>query len=250
MAIHQDIGLTLRRLDYSETSQVLVVMTQRYGKVRLIAKGARRSTKTRFSPGIDLLELGDLSFSVRSPAQEALATLTAWKQRTAFTSLRERLPRLHAAQYAAEITAGLTEDWDPHPDLFDGLVTMMERLSTASEVSGAVVEFQRKLLTSIGSMPRFAACVVCGRPISPRGPVYFSSFEGGLLCRDCEPARTEKRQVNPASLAALRGESSAAGVGAFDILNYHLGHLMGRAPLLADVLVDPRLARGVHTRKS
>jgi DNA repair protein RecO (recombination protein O) len=256
MPILQDAGVTLRRLDYSETSQILVLFTQRYGKVRMIAKGIRRSTKTRFATGIDLLEVGDVSFSVRMPGQEALAMLTAWRQRNAFSGLRAALPRIHAAQYLAEVVPALTEDWDPHPQLFETLVRFLEYVSQADEVLAPVVRFQRRLLEAIGSVPRFDVCVACGRAVAARGPLHFSSAEGGLLCATCEPARPEKRLVNPAALPALRGESagprapaSDALVGAFDIFNYHISHLMGRAPWLAPYLVEPRAARTIGARE-
>jgi DNA repair protein RecO (recombination protein O) len=271
MPTFQDRGVTLRRLDYSETSQILVVFTQRYGKVRMIAKGIRRSTRKRFATGIDLLEEGDVAFSVRTPGQEALAILTAWRQRSAFSGIRGALPRIHAAEYAAEVVAALTEDWDPHPQLFDTLVRFLEYLAGADEVMAPVVRFQRRLLEAIGSIPRFDVCAACGRPLEPHGPPYFSSREGGLLCPSCEASRAEKRQVRPDSLDILRSKETGtrnhpsevsggvqprrpsrapdarlnAMLGAFDIFNYHISHLMGRAPLLAACLVDPRRARTI-----
>ena len=64
MAAVKDQAIVLRRLDYSETSQVLVFLTREHGLQRLIAKGIKRSTKKKYATGIDLLERGRLVFLI------------------------------------------------------------------------------------------------------------------------------------------------------------------------------------------
>jgi len=105
--------------------------------VRAIAKGIKRSTRSRFAVGIDLLELGHVVWSARADRPQNLGILTEWKQVNAFVGLRERLERLHAAQYAAEITAELTPEQDPHPTLFDHLQFFLGKLSVVSGQSSA-----------------------------------------------------------------------------------------------------------------
>ncbi|MCH7813099.1 MAG: DNA repair protein RecO C-terminal domain-containing protein, partial [Planctomycetes bacterium] len=181
--------------------------------------------------------------------------------------LRPRLSRLYAGQYAAEVVAGLTEDWDPHPIAFDALVGLLERLCELEKPLPELVGFLGRLLNEIGSMPRFDACVGCGLAVAGGRDLYFSSFEGGLLCRDCEGAHVEKRRVSEAAWAVLRSAADPSGLdtppasgevntvrvddpsvgadfdpawaGAFDLFNYHVSHLMGRAPLLADKVLPP-----------
>lgn len=235
MVTISDSAVALRRLDYSETSQVIVFFTREHGKIRAIGKGLKRSTKTRFAVGVDLLDIGHLVISSRTVRTDRLANIVEWKQTRMLLGLREKLCRLHGAQYLAEMTSHLTEDWDSHPELYDALVAGFEELADADEPLGATVRFQKALLNSIGSMPRFDGCVLCGRAVDL---THFSSFEGGLICRHCEPMQIEKRELTPATLAALRGVVEPdARIGAFDILNYHVSHLMGREPKLAAKLV-------------
>lgn len=250
MPLIHDEAVVLGRLDYSETSQVVVLFTRGHGKARAIAKGIKRGAKARFAAGIDLLEAGTAILSVRQERSEALATLTEWKQTRAFSGLREKLNRLHAAEYAAEITAALTEDWDPHERLHDELVATLMRLADAAEVIAEVVTFQHALLDAIGSLPRFDACMLCGRRDAL---THFSSFEGGVICRHCEPAQVEKWQVSSLALSLLSGRpqrpsgAQAASVveGAFAVLNYHIAHQMGREPRLASKLIPPARRRVV-----
>lgn len=244
MPVWTDSACVLTRLDYSETSQVLVLFTRNHGKVRILGKGTKRSTRTRFQPGIDLLDIGHVVFSARQEHTSSLATLVEWKQTRCLFGLREKLPRLHAAQYAAEITAYLTEDWDPHPELFDALLAALAAFEAAEQPLPPVIVFQQALLATIGSLPRWDACVACGRA----GELtHFSSHQGGLICRYCALDRVEKRELAPHTVAALRGAPDAPpGETAFDILNYHIAHLMGREPRLAARLAPPARRRTIR----
>jgi len=243
MSLIRDEAVVLGRIDYSETSQVLVLFTREHGKVRAIAKGIKRGTKARFAVGVDLLDVGHVVFSSRGERSETLATLTEWKPSRSLWGLREKLFRIHAGQYAAEVTAQLTEDWDAHPELFDALSSTLAALTDAPEPLNIVTRYQFALLDSIGSLPRFEACVLCDRK---EDLTHFSSFEGGLICRHCEPGRVEKREVAARTVEVLRGwhspnvhrsQSSGTQAGVFTVLNYHIAHLMGREPLLATSLV-------------
>jgi DNA repair protein RecO (recombination protein O) len=244
MASTGDSAVVLARRDYSETSQVIVLFTRQHGKVRAIAKGIKRGTKKRFAVGIDLLDIGQVVFSVRQERTASLATLTEWKQTQSLSGLREKLFRIHGAQYFAEITERLSEDWDPHVELFDALISTLATLAEAAEALTPVVDYQLRLLASIGSQPRFDVCVLCRRESDL---TYFSSLEGGMICRHCEPVQVEKWQVSNATLKYLRGRvkdriTSGSPTGAFSVLNYHIAHLMGREPMLAAKLV-PRAGR-------
>lgn len=283
MPLIRDEAVVLARLDYSENSQILVLFTRSHGKVRAIGKGIRRGTRTRFAAGIDLLEVGAAVLSSRGERSGSLALLTEWKQTRAFSGIREQLRRLHSAQYIAEITSRLTEDWDPAPRVFDAFLRALAAISGTQEVLAEVVAFQHVLLDDIGALPRFDACVMCGRE---QNLTHFSSFEGGFVCRHCEPPQVEKRAVSPPTVALLqhfgrthapetsdaetesveastRVETRAQGydrsrsqgenvpasrdplAGPFSLLNYHISHLMGRQPVMAVHLVPTRVQRRV-----
>ena len=133
----------------------------------------------------------------------------------------------------------------------------LNELADAEDILGIVVRYQTALLQAIGSMPRFDACVACGRT---EDAIYFSTQEGGILCRHCEPGHVEKRALSDSALRTLRAavdrqtgttcdQSRTPGggyVGVFDILDYHLAHLMGRPSSLADKLVSPQTRRTIR----
>ncbi len=231
MPIQSDQALVLRLTEFSETSQIVTLFGHRHGLLRLIAKGARRSTKTRFAAGLDLLELGDVSYAPpRGDAQ--LGTLTEWSQRDSFSGLRSEAVRLFGGLYAAELVATLTEVDDPHPELFDALLRLLRDLSghatadSAPTPADALARFQNALLTSIGYAPDLQNCVDCKRPPTAGGVIYFSPAAGGLLCRDCELHHVEKRSISHELLRTAPGTGN--GPAWVTLLDYHLTHIAGQ----------------------
>ena len=236
MSVFADQAVVLLRYDYSETSQVVALMTREHGVVRGIAKGIKRGTKTRFATGIDLLDIGRVVLTSRQEKRDKLATITEWKQTSSLPGLRDSLPRIYAAQYLAEITSHLMEDWDPHAGLFDHLIVALTELAAASEPLATIVQYQRGLLGEIGSLPRFEACVVCGRT---ENLTHFSSLQGGMICADCQASQLERRGVTPETLERLTGSTPTPPMtGPFLLLSYHISHLMGRESRLASKLVS------------
>lgn len=264
MSATKDLGLVLRRLDYSETSQVLAVFCRETGQQRLIAKGIKRGTKTRVAVGIDLLELGHVVFSRRPGSEAQLGTLTEWRQEETFPHLRQMLVALYAAQYAADRTAQATLDGDPHPLLFEALLALLRSLGGVPPLS-ALTAFLWTLLREIGLMPELRRCGGCTAAlerIEPRRVWYFSARQGGLLCRDCEPAHVEKRRVDPAGLTALWRVADAANddassatapddgpdlLAGFDLLDYHLTETLAK-PSRVGALLRGALPRAPGSR--
>jgi DNA repair protein RecO (recombination protein O) len=252
MALIKDDAIVLRRLDFSETSQVLAIFTRAHGQQRLIAKGIKRSTKQRASVGIDLLELGAVVIFQRAGHEDRMGTITEWQQRSTFPHLRASLKQWYAAQYAAEAVAQLTEVHDPHPAVFDSLASFLEQVSHRDSLS-ALVEFLWILLTQLGMRPELSRCMSCGNELDlaqGSGPhitaplLYFSSREGGAICRDCEPNLVEKLRIDSAAVRGLQAnriESTRDAAHAFALLDYHLRETIGR-PLRLSAPIKSTLA--------
>jgi recombinational DNA repair protein (RecF pathway) len=146
-----------------------------------------------------------------------------------------------STNYAAicgEVTSHLMEVHDPHPELFDGLCIFFRALAGGTPI-GLLSRYLWFMLTQIGLRPELSRCMGCGRSVEKDAKLYFSSHQGGALCRDCEPSMVEKRRIsgplarslgvtgspNPLDDPALAGE-------AFELLDYHLTELLSRPPKL------------------
>jgi DNA repair protein RecO (recombination protein O) len=185
MPLASSRAICLRKTEYSETSQILTLLTRDQGIIRAIAKGAHRRTKagaSRFDGGIDILDLGDAVFTADTSRE--LAILTDWKLQDGHLGLRKNLRSLYLAIYAADLVSTLLEEHDPHSEVCDMLQKILVDLATPS-LEETFLAFQLDLLQEAGFTPEFGICVNCSKPISDRDDVYFSPSRGGVVCRNC-----------------------------------------------------------------
>jgi len=204
MALARDRCICLRKLDYSETSQILLLFAREHGLLRVIAKGAHRRTKagaSKFDGGIDLLDVGDAVFTF-DPGKE-LNLLTEWGLREGHLELRRSLRAMYLAQYAAELIALLFEEHDAHPALFDRLAQSLPELATP-RAEETFLAFELDLLREGGYLPGLSSCGECGRPAGEQES-FFSPARGGVVCRNCEGAVPDRMSVDARLLRLMQG---------------------------------------------
>ncbi|HEV2296652.1 MAG TPA: DNA repair protein RecO [Tepidisphaeraceae bacterium] len=205
MALVSDRCICLRKVAYSETSQILLLLARQHGLVRVIAKGAHRTTKagsSKFGGGIDLLDLADAVFT-HDPERE-LSTLTEWCLRNGHLELRSNLRGMYLAQYAAELVAMLIEEHDPHPDLFDRLEHTIKELATG-RAEEAFLAFELDLLREAGYLAELVHCVSCGRDAAGSEATFFSPGGGGVVCRHCESAVHDRMHIDLRLVRLVQG---------------------------------------------
>jgi len=196
MALSHDRCICLRKVEYSETSQILTQFGKQYGVMRVIAKGAHRTTKagaSKFGGGIDLLDCGEAVFTL--DLEKQLGTLTEWTLVEGHLGLRRSLRAMYLGQYAAELVSLLIEEHDPHPELFARLEQTLAELSTP-RAEEAFLAFELDLLRETGYLAELSACVECGGAIGDRELVYFSPARGGIVCRNCEGVVPDRMQID------------------------------------------------------
>ncbi|WP_428938882.1 DNA repair protein RecO [Fontivita pretiosa] len=202
MPLVSDCCICLRKTEYSETSQILMLLGREHGIVRVIAKGAHRKTRagaSRFDGGVDLLDLGQAVLTY-APERE-LGTLCEWSLREGHLALRRNLRALYLALYAAELTSLLFEEHDPHPELFDRLEQTLRELPSP-RIEQVFLAFELDLLREAGYVPQLSECVMCGSSSLERA--YFSAARGGVVCRNCEQLAPDRIVIDPRLLRLVQ----------------------------------------------
>ena len=239
-------AIVIRSVEFSETSLVVTLFTREFGKIGALAKGARR-LKGPFESALDLLALCRIVFLRKS--SESLDLLTAAKLLRRFRSAGRDLAGLYAAYYVAELLNGLTDDGDPHPELFDLADETLVLLAAGDSVAKSVVRFELGTLRLLGHMPLLDACVECGVPIAPAGRVAFGLIDGGVLCPRCRGGKDQVVLVSAGVLRAMaqladpdgnlwrRLEMDPRSFGELRrVLNRYLTHLLGRKPRMHEYM--------------
>src|SRR2546430_4305962 len=127
MPAEKAVGLVVRTTDWSETSRIATIWTRELGKVRALAKGGRR-LRSNFDSALDLLTVCSIVLLRKSSGNLDLLTEAQVVQR--FPQLRGDLQALYAAYYIAELLSEWTQDYDPHPVLFDEALETLRELGT------------------------------------------------------------------------------------------------------------------------
>jgi DNA repair protein RecO (recombination protein O) len=218
VAAEKALGLVVRTTDWSETSRIATIWTREFGKVRVLAKGGRR-LKSNFESALDLLTLCSIVLLRKSSGTLDLLTEAQVVRR--FPELRRQLPALYAATYVAELLGEGTEDYDPHPALFDEAVRTLETLGAAGNQTGAcLARFELTFWRELGYEIVLEKCVACEGAVTGID-LAFGPGQGGVLCGNCRSGHRQARNLSPRAWQALRELS--AGVGDGRILDSNVG---------------------------
>lgn len=198
----KDQAICIRDLDWSETSQLVVMLTRGHGKVRGLAKGSRRQSPSaiaRFSGGINLLNRGEVVATTRRNTQ--LAAVTEWDLQDDHFHLRRDLAALRLASYGADLCNAMLADEDAHPGTFEALRAFLQALvrggsevpppGGAADASGAhgeaLLRFQWAVLSDCGFQPELSRDVEADGPLDALGKAGAYTFDpklGGFTTRD------------------------------------------------------------------
>ena len=201
----KDTAICIRAVDYSETSQIITFFTRANGKISAIAKGSKRP-KSAFDGPVEVFAYGKIVFS--DSAKEKLAVLTEFQQQPALTSLADNLFTLHCASFAVELVNHLTDEYDPHPQLFDAFLQFLKNTQEAShetrDTISLLILFQLALLREVGLQPILNYCVNCKTRYEANWQqCYFSHSANSLICRDCEASFPDRISLTAAAADAL-----------------------------------------------
>src|SRR5574341_156092 len=119
MAIHKTEAVVIGRRGLGESDRLVEFYTREFGKVRGVAKSARRP-RSRFGSSLELFTLGEMIFF--DTGRSELVRVDHFDILHPFVGVREDLERLGRGAWAVECLARLSADRDPHPALFRLLV--------------------------------------------------------------------------------------------------------------------------------
>lgn len=200
MNIYKTEAILLKDYDLGEQDKIVVLYSRRYGKTKVVAKGARR-IKSRFAPLIQPPSYSSLLISKNRKGTLDILSECAVKHH--FLEIKKDLIRFAYACYLIELIDKLTEEEEFQPSLFQLLLRVLFLLEKSSKHSlNLLVEgFQLKLLNVLGCQPYLEGCINCRKDVGSIVSFYFSLRLGGLLCENCQ--RVDKKRMSFSKEALL-----------------------------------------------
>ena len=188
-------AIVLSRTDFGEADRLLVIYTPRHGKLRAIAKGARKPT-TRKSGHVELYARTDLLLH----RGRELLIISQAEMTEPYLPLRDDLTRTAYASYAAELLDRFTTDEtdEESQTLFALLDATLHRICTDSDLRLTARFYELRLLDTVGFRPELTRCISCHEAIRPEDQ-FFLPGEGGVVCPTC----AERHYSGAGSLLAI-----------------------------------------------
>ena len=193
MKIEEFKGIVLSATDYSEASKILNVLTDKFGVIGIMAKGAKK-VKSKFSSVSNPLIYGTFNVYYK---ENKLSTLISVDVIDIFENIHKDLTKITYSNYLLDLFIQ-TSRQDNNCELFgllrDALVKINKNIN--SKVITQIVEI--KLLDYLGVSPKIDSCSLCG---SSDNIVTLSSYSGGYICKNCF---SDEKIVNSKTIKIIR----------------------------------------------
>lgn len=242
MSTWHDQAICLDIIDYSETSQVVTVLTGAHGLLTLLAKGAKRQTRKGFSGSfsgpLDFLAGGEvLVLPARQPG--AMGLLSGWELLQPRRDLRGHLPAYYAAALLADVTLTLLPPGDVTSTWLRELEAALTLLPHTAPAR-VVLSYLKFALAAAGYALVYDRCMVTGRMFRPGEMVRLDPQAGGIVA--CTPAQRDalpsgivtalQRLTQPTGLDTAqlqRPVTPSAALAALDLLCQRVETVSDRA---------------------
>ena len=180
-------AIMLRRLDYGDYDLILTLLTLSRGKISVIAKSAKKSTK-RFAGILELFSV--LNVVCRLGRRAKMPVLQEAELKQPFDQIRQDIIKTAYASYWAELIADWSEERQQQRQLFHLLHFLLMELDSGKIPSEVLsILFQLHFMAISGHRPSLGQCSQCQTPLDKMGEqaVKVDLAKGGVVCQRCYP---------------------------------------------------------------
>jgi len=187
-------AVVIKKSDLGEADSLVTLYTPYLGKIRAVAKGARRP-KSRIGGHIEPPSHTQMLLA----RTRSLDIISQCQTVDGFVALRDDLRRTSSAIYVIELLDRFTAEAEQDSALFRLIVDTLHRLCWTSNQQTVLRHYELHLLGHLGYRPQLERCLVCQSLVEP-GPNYFAA-SGGVVCPRCTD---QEAAPYPLSLNALK----------------------------------------------
>ena len=181
MPLKETEAFVLRSQPLGESDRVVTFLTRAEGKIRGVAKGARKSRR-RFGSNLELLSRVRLGYFEKEGAD--LARIESAELLESFYRLQEDPERGAVLACLAEISDAFAREQQEDEPFFRLLLTVLRAVRDGLGLDWAGRYFEVWTLRLHGVLPGLGLCARCAAGLLDRGGRY-DRREGIVICVDC-----------------------------------------------------------------
>jgi DNA repair protein RecO (recombination protein O) len=178
-------AILLRRMDYGDFDVIITFFTLDRGKLALIAKSAKKSTK-RFAGILELFSI--LEVVADTGRGKGLPILQEAALIQPFAAIRADFMKTAYASYWAELIYNWIEENFKQVALYYLLAHVLAELDSGRTPPAVLnILFQMRLLAQTGHRPNFQNCRLCRTALKnfKRDQIVIDLRRGGIVCQNC-----------------------------------------------------------------
>ncbi len=187
MKIESVLGIVVSETNYSESSKILNVLTEEYGRIGIISKGCR-NMKSKLRGVSRKLIYGTFHIYYK---EDGLSTLISVDVKNSFSKTMMDLSKISYSSYILELIDQVARQ-NEEENLFSLLTGALLKIEEGLDPLVITNIVELKCLLYLGVMPNIDSCSICG---SDKAIVTLSSDKGGYICSNCyqnEPLVSDK----------------------------------------------------------
>lgn len=190
-------GIVIKRMNYGEADRILTILTERFGKVKAIAKGVRK-TKSRLAGSLEPFMLLDLQLY----EGKTFYIVTGSIIEKEFVEIHNNLQKTSQAFYVGEIIDKIILEGQKVNMTFEIFTEALEEIEQSGNEFLLRI-FELKIIEASGFKPELYQCIHCKEKITPVDN-FWDSVEGGLICRSCQQKFLHGKKISDDLIKILR----------------------------------------------
>jgi DNA repair protein RecO (recombination protein O) len=203
MPVFSSPAILLRRMDYGDFDVIITFFTLKRGKLSLIAKSAKKSTK-RFAGILELFSV--LEVVAGTSRSRGLSVLQEAVLKQPFSAIRADFRKTAYASYWAELVYNWIEENFKQVSLYHLFEHVLAELDSGRTApAGLNILFQMRFLALSGHRPNLANCSVCRKELEniKQDKFVLDSQRGGIVCKNCRTGSASRALLGKGTIKQL-----------------------------------------------
>lgn len=160
--IEETRAVILRAMKYGDTSKIVTLYTRRFGKVKVVAKGARNQRTSKFGSSLEPMSLSSVVFYKKE--HKDLHLLSKSETATPLNRIQEEPERMFTGLALVELVNMMMHDEEENAAIYDLLEQALMLLNGADRNAvNILAAFMVKLFSLFGFGIDADHCVRCGQ---------------------------------------------------------------------------------------
>lgn len=181
--LHKTNAIVLSKLNFGDTSKIVTLFTEEFGKETCIIKGAR-SPKSKIGGIVDVMNHIQVVFYKKESREVQMISQADLISN--FTIIKENLDKLKYASSVLELLNSLTISNEQNEKLYRGSVRILDLMNDPlSDSQLLFVKYFMFFIDELGYSLKEFVCKLCGKSLHEEDRVFYN-HEKGFMCADCQ----------------------------------------------------------------